>query len=99
MRSKYYILSTLLLLFCLAGCKVKRPKEVFSEKKMEDILYDYHIAKAMGDNVSYTDNYKKALYMEYVFRKNGTTEEVFDSSMVWYTRNTEILSKIYENVT
>ncbi|NDV64345.1 DUF4296 domain-containing protein [Bacteroides sp. 224] len=99
MRSKYYILSALLLSFCLSGCKVKRPKEVISEKKMEDILYDYHIAKAMGEHVSYTDNYKKTLYMEYVFKKHGTTGEVFDSSMVWYTRNTEILSKIYENVT
>ena len=28
----------------------------------------------------------------------GTTQAVFDSSMVWYTRNTEVLSKIYEKV-
>lgn len=98
MKSRYYILS-LLVALSLTGCKVKRPKDVIPESQMEEILYDYHIAKAMGDNLPYTDNYKKALYTEYVFKKHGTTEEHFDSSMVWYTRNTEVLSKIYDNVT
>lgn len=96
-KAIYYILS-LIWILSLAGCKVKRPKSVLSEDKMENILYDYHIAKAMGDNLPYTENYKKVLYLEYVFNKYGTTEEAFDSSMVWYTRHTEILSKIYDNV-
>lgn len=87
-----------LIAFTLAGCKVKRPKEVLSETKMENLLYDYHIAKAMGEDLPYNDNYKKALYVESVFKKHGTTEAVFDSSLVWYTRNTELLSKIYEKV-
>ena len=39
---------------------------------------------------------RKALYLDAVFKKYGTTEAVFDSSLVWYTRNTEVLSKIYE---
>ena len=66
---------------------------------MENLLYDYHIAKAMGDNLPNSENYKKALYVESVYKKYGTTEAVFDSSMVWYTRNTEILTKVYEKVT
>ncbi len=87
-----------ILILILVGCKVKRPDDVISEKKMEALLYDYHIAKAMGDNVPYNENYKKALYIDAVFRKHGTTEAAFDSSLVWYTRNTEVLSKIYEKV-
>lgn len=82
----------------VAGCKVKRPDDVIAESKMENLLYDYHIAKAMGENLGYNENYKKELYMNSVFKKYETTEAVFDSSMVWYTRNTEILSKIYEKV-
>ena len=74
------------------------PKGVIPEKKMEELLYDYHLARAMGENVSYNDNYKKVLYMDYVFEKHGTTEAVFDSSMVWYTRHTEILTGIYERI-
>ena len=52
----------------------------------------------MGDNLPYSENYKKALYIDAVFTKYGTTKAVFDSYMVWYTRNTEVLSKIYEKV-
>jgi hypothetical protein len=85
-------------MFMLAGCKVRRPKGVIPESQMENLLYDYHIAKVLGENLPYNENYKKALYIEYVFRKHNTTETVFDSSMVWYTRHAEILSKIYERV-
>ena len=88
----------LILLLVLAGCKVRRPDGVIPESQMEELLYDYHLAKAMGENLSGEDNYKKALYVEYVFQKYGTTEAAFDSSMVWYTRNTDVLAKIYEKV-
>lgn len=94
---RFQLYCCLALLF-LAGCKVKRPDGVLSEAKMEDLLYDYHIAKAMGEELPSNDNYKKALYVESVFEKHGTTETAFDSSLVWYTRNTELLSKIYEKV-
>ena len=87
-----------LLVLITSACKVKRPDSVISESQMENLLYDYHIAKAMGENMPGGENYKKALYVEAVFKKYGTTEEVFDSSMVWYTRNTKILSEIYEKV-
>lgn len=96
--NKYHIVCALALIFMWTGCKVRRPKEVIPESQMENLLYDYHIAKALGENLPYNENYKKTLYIEYVFKKHGTTEAVFDSSMVWYTRHAEILSKIYERV-
>lgn len=95
---RFHLCCISMLVFLAIGCQVKRPNDVIPESKMEDLLYDYHLAKAMGDNLSYSENYKKALYMEAVFNKYGTTEAVFDSSMVWYARNTELLSKIYERV-
>lgn len=96
--NKHPLIYVLVLIFVLTGCKVRRPKEVIPESQMESLLYDYHIAKALGENLPYNENYKKALYVEYVFKKHGTTEAVFDSSMVWYTRNAKVLSKIYEQV-
>lgn len=95
---RFQLCCIFLLALILTGCKVKRPNGVISEAKMENLLYDYHIAKAMGESLPYNENYKKALYIEAVFKKHGTTEADFDSSMVWYTRNTEYLSKIYEKV-
>lgn len=90
--------SIFLLASCLTACQVKRPKVVISDAKMENVLYDYHIAKAMGEEVPYTDGYKRVLYIESVFKKHGITQAEFDSSMVWFTRNPEVLTKIYEKV-
>lgn len=96
--NKYRLLLLFLTLFTLTACKVKVPKEVIQPPTMEQLLYDYHIAKAMGDGLPYTDNYKRALYVEDVFKKYNITEAQFDSSMVWYTRNTEVLSDMYQNI-
>lgn len=91
-------INVLIIAFSITACQVKRPKTVISDAKMESVLYDYHIAKAMGEQVPYSDNYKKVLYIESVFEKHGITQAVFDSSMVWFTRNPEVLTKIYEKV-
>lgn len=101
MKSKnniYILICFFLGTSILFGCQAKKPKYVIPESTMENLLYDYHIAKALGDGLPYNENYKRALYVEDVFLKYGTTEAIFDSSMVWYTRNTEVLSKIYEKV-
>lgn len=95
-RIQWY--SVILLAFCLTACQVKRPKTVLPDAKMENVLYDYHIAKAMGEEVPYNEAYKRVLYIESVFKKYGITQADFDSSMVWYARNPETLTKIYEKV-
>lgn len=91
-------ISIFVLASCLTACQVKRPKTVVSDAKMENVLYDYHIAKAMGEEVPYNEGYKRVLYIESVFKKHGITQADFDSSMVWFTRNPEVLTKIYEKV-
>ena len=90
-KFRFHLCLVCIVVFAVAGCKVKRPSGVIPESEMENLLYDYHLAKSMGDNLPYSENYKKALYLDAVFRKHGTTQAVFDSSMVWYTRNTEVL--------
>ena len=90
--------SVVLLVFSLTACKVKRPETVLPDAKMENVLYDYHIAKAMGEEVPYNESYKRVLYIESVFKKYGITQADFDSSMFWFARNPEVLTKIYEKV-
>ena len=97
-KFRFHLCLVCILVFAVARCKVKRPNDVISESEMENLLYDYHLAKSMGDNLPYSENYKKELYIDAVFNKYGTTQAAFDSSMVWYTRNTELLSKIYDKV-
>lgn len=84
--------------FCLAACQVKRPGTVLPDAKMEAVLYDFHIAKAMGEELPYNEGYKRVLYIESVYRKHGIDQAVFDSSMVWFARHPDVLAKIYEKV-
>ncbi len=88
----------LLLTLSFASCEVKRPHGVLSDSEMENVLYDYHIAKSMADQLPYTENYKKALYIESALKKHGLTQVDFDSSMAWFSGNPDILSQIYENI-
>lgn len=97
-RNRIQWCSIALLAFSLTACQVKRPKDVLPDAKMENVLYDYHIAKAMGEEVSYNESYKRLLYIESVFKKHGITQANFDSSMVWYARNPEVFTKVYEKV-
>ena len=91
-------LFVVLMACSLTSCKVKRPDTVLSDDKMEAVLYDYHIAKAMGEQVPYNESYKRILYVESVYKKHGITEAQFDTSMVWFARHPEALRDIYEKV-
>ena len=86
------------LAVALSACKVERPDTVLTDRQMEDILYDYHIARAMGEEIPHNDSYKRVLYVDAVFRKHGITEAQFDTSMVWFARNPTAIAKIYERV-
>lgn len=92
------VLLLVFILFSVVACKLEIPKNVLPEKKMEDFLYDYHIAKSMGEEIPYNERYKRAIYVESVYKKHNITSEEFDSSMVWYTRNLEVLSRVYDRV-
>ncbi|MBR5687887.1 MAG: DUF4296 domain-containing protein [Prevotella sp.] len=89
----------LVLAICFA-CKPSVPGKYIQQGKMEDILYDYHIADAMAlsEAQSAEWNYKKAFYRQAVLNKYGVTQEELDSSLAYYFRDTERLKSIYTNV-
>ena len=97
-REFYGFCIAIIGLCMLASCKVERPETVFSNERMEAVLLDYHLARAMGEELSYDDRYKRELYLEAVFKKHGITEAEFDSSMVWFARHPEVMAGIYENI-
>lgn len=87
----------LFLALALTGCKVNKPKGIIDESTMEQILYEYHLAKAVatgGDSVAI----KSRAYVLASLHKNGVTEAEFDSSMVWYCQHMEYLQKIYQRI-
>lgn len=80
------------------GCGKKVPSEIIQPQAMESLLYDYHLATTMSNDLPYDENYKKQAYLAYVFQKHGVTEAEFDSSMVWYSRHSDEMNAIYQNL-
>lgn len=91
------ILPLLALAILLGSCKPGVPREYIQPDDLEDILYDYYIARSMatrGDSV----DYKQKAYRLAVLRQHGVTEAEFDSSLIYYYKNAERLNKIYSAV-
>lgn len=82
----------------MSGCALHRPDDVLSSRKMESVLYDYHLALAMTSKLPYEERMRRVEYENYVLQKNNITKAELDSSLIWYTRNPKELHKIYENL-
>lgn len=82
----------------LFSCKQEMPKGIMKTEKMENLLYDYHIAQAMAAMSADSVDYYTRFYSRSVYRKYGITEEDFNRSMEWYMRHSEQLFKIYRNL-
>lgn len=95
---KYSYLTIVLLAAGMFACGKKVPSDIIQPDAMENLLYDYHLANTLGNDLSGSDAKKREAFYEYVFQKHHVTQAEFDSSMVWYTRHTEELSLIYENL-
>lgn len=86
------------LIACLAlmtSCGKEIPSDIIQPETMEQILYDYHLSMSMTQSGK---NAEKEAQKNYIFQKHQVTEELFDSSMVWYTRESQELMAIYEHL-
>lgn len=93
--------TAILLLFLLLlaeGCRQKRPDGVLPPRKMEAVLYDYHLAQAVVMELPRDERYTRDAYLDWCFEKNGITKEQFDNSLVWYTRYPKELADIYQRL-
>ena len=93
------LLLCLVLLAALASCKPGVPRQYIQPSKMEDILYDYHLAGGAAETTEYNERaYNDRLYKLAVLKKHGVSEAEFDSSMVYYMRHTERIHEIMKRV-
>ncbi len=97
-RLRTSLLAAIMGLLCLSACNVRRPEMVISNNKMAYVLYDYHMTKAMIKNRTVPSDDEKQAYMDFVFKKHGITEEVFDSSLSWYSHNPDQMTSVYDQV-
>lgn len=81
----------------MAGCKADVPGEYLSVGEMEDILYDYHLAEVLAREQP-KDSLALISYKANILKKHGVTEAEFDASLLYYTRHTELLQKVYRSL-
>ncbi len=88
-------------LMLVVGCKPSIPKGIISPGDMEDILYDYHLARAMSNYVVNNDSreFNETMYFQAMLKKHDVTEAEFDSSLVYYYSRADQFAEIYRNVT
>jgi len=94
------ILPVLLLAIFSFAC-TNRPLRVFSEKKMENVLYDIYLAEAeINSNYSafYSDSARKQDLLNSVLKKHKITEADLDTSLAWYSGHLDVYLKINDNL-
>jgi hypothetical protein len=74
------------------------PGGLLPEKKMKAVMIDMQLAEQIiSENYqAYPDSASKAALFEAVFRKHGTTQAVYDSSIVWYGKNLNIMIQVLD---
>ena len=98
LEMKRFLPIILLALAILSSCD-ERPKDVMSEKKMEDVLYDYHIMQGVIEQLPSEDKEQKAQdYINAVFKKHNISHADFERALVYYNRHQKELYSIYGNV-
>lgn len=78
------------------SCKPGIPSHYLQPDELADILYDYHVAQGIAQ--SQNDTIALRTYRLSILKKYGVEKADFDSSMVYYTRHTELLEKVYTKI-
>ena len=99
-KNRLPVSSVLWILILLASSCISRPSYVLGESDFEDVLYDLHKAHYLDvDNKNEKDRgAEQYALMQSILEKHGVSEATWDSSMVYYTRNADELSDIYNNL-
>lgn len=89
----------LLVLVLATGCS-KTPKHIIEEDAMTRILVDMYKAEAVmeqEEKTFYNDSTKKRLRQS-VFMKHNVTQELYDTSLIWYAHNLDVYKTICDEV-
>lgn len=81
----------------LPGCN-KRPDGILSENEMVDLLTDLQMAEAYFNTKGPGSNIERNTLVEAVLKKHNVTHGQLDSTLVYYGRNLDDYSKLYQKV-
>lgn len=85
-------------LVLMSACTPTVPSKYLQPDEMEDLMYDYYVSQGLYDNQRGSTDYQHRYNLESVLRKYDLTYADFDSSLVYYYNNLELLNSILSNV-
>ena len=88
----------LFFLLTIVSCKPGVPREYLQPDELTDILYDYHLADGIVSTVQSDDTIALRTYYASILRKHGVSQADFDSTLVYYTRHTQLLDDVYKTL-
>ncbi len=96
MKHVKYLLLLPLLLGALTGCHPAKGHPAIKEKEMAVIIADYHQIQSTLSQFPVPETERRTYYYAQILEKYGYTEAEFDSSLAWYTRNMDVMEKVYD---
>lgn len=100
MRIVYFSLLLTFLLYHVISCQIDgEPKNILSQEKMVEVLYDYQVASALGQQAVSQKEQEEALRFKLsVFAKHRITQSDFDNSLAYYSRNSDEMKNVYREM-
>ncbi|MDO4789624.1 MAG: DUF4296 domain-containing protein [Porphyromonas sp.] len=95
-RHSAVLFSIIVCSIVLISCRT-RPKYVLNSNDFYAVSKDLFIAEEVVRSESIEDSIK-ALYYQSIFDKHKITQAQYDSSLVWYAKNVNLLNPIYDKI-
>ena len=94
---KLLLIAGFLFLACDTNSSITKPDEFLSSEKMENILYDLTLLKAI--KTSYNDKEGKALFNDaYIFHKYNIDSTVLAQNQLYYAQSPKESIAIYKRI-
>ena len=94
---KLFVLIGFLVLSCDTNSAVTKPDVFLSSEKMENILYDLTVLKAI--KTSYNNNEGKALFNDnYIYRKYNIDSTILAQNQLYYAQSPKESIVLYKRV-
>ena len=98
MRKKVILLACLIWLGCAPQNSVEPPEQLISPEKMEDVLYDLSLIKALKNTNFQTEESKSILTPDYLFKKHNIDSLQWEENLRYYSKNPKQFLLIYKKV-
>ena len=98
MTKKVILLACLIWLGCAPQNSVEPPEQLISPEKMEDVLYDLSLIKALKNTNFQKEESKSILTPDYLFKKHNIDSLQWEENLRYYSKNPKQFLLIYKKV-